>query len=117
MKPIYSSEDPHEINAMKMRLESNGIPVFVGNDHTARNLPHLGGHTKRTLFVYLAEHHDDALSLIQDEDHVVDHPVDVAAFYEEVERSNHTTRGWLSGNAIIILIVSAMLLFILFMST
>ena len=117
MKPIYSSEDPHEINAMKLRLEANGIPVFVGNDHTARNLHYLGDYTKRTLYVYLADHHDDALSLIQDEDHEVNHPVDVAAFYEEVEKSNHSIRGWMSGNALIIVIAAAMLLFILFMST
>lgn len=108
MKPIFSSDDLNEINAMKLRMETHGIPVFIKNEHTGRNLHILGDYAKQALCVLLEDQLDDALALVENENHVVEHPVDVADFYAELEESNHTTRHRLTGMATIALIVTVL---------
>jgi hypothetical protein len=56
-------------------LEGNGIPSFLGN---AR----LPGDTRYSIFVLLEQQVADAQKLLQDDNHVVEHTIDMDQFYD-----------------------------------
>lgn len=84
MKLIYRTRSEPEAQQMRMLLEKKGIPVFVSNAESGRifgsTLPGL-----ISLWVYLDEHLADAEALLADPNHEVATPLDIEAFYQELE--------------------------------
>jgi hypothetical protein len=89
MELIFETNSQNEINEMKLHLESNGIPVFVGNENTARNFQHLGADAKLTLWVFLKEQYEEALVLLKDPEYEVSNQVDVKEFYKNLKINNN----------------------------
>ena len=85
MELFFETDDLNEINEIKVLLESNGIPIFIGNENTARNLQYLGPNAKLTLWLLLKEQLEDARLLMQDPDHEVKNQVNISEFYSSLE--------------------------------
>ncbi len=91
MKLLYTDSSLEALNAMKHRLEQNGIPAYISNTEAARNLPFVS--SQQGLWVYLDEQYNDATALMKDPDHVVLSAVDIDEFYEvadEVKKDRST---------------------------
>ncbi len=84
MKLIHRTRSEPEAQQMRMLLEKKGIPVFVSNADSGRifgsTLPGLV-----SLWVYLDDHLADAEALIADPEHEVAAPLDIEAFYDDLE--------------------------------
>lgn len=110
MKLIRETKDKNELDRFRRLLESRGIPVHVGEE----NQHYLGGHAmpflRYRLHVMLDSQYDDALKLLEDENHEVADPVDMNAFreYEAQARPEVMNRmlGWMG---VIVLILSVLL--------
>lgn len=114
MKLLRETKDKNELDHIRTLLESRGIPVHVGEEHQH----HLGGHAmpflRYRLHVILDSQYDDALKLLEDENHEVAEPVDIKAFrdYEEQARPEVMNRilGWMG----VIVLVLSVLLYLMF---
>lgn len=74
MRPVFSTEDQLEFHAAWERLEEGGIPVMEPSKHS--DLPgYRVGPRFRTICIWLDEHYEDAVKLLQDPSHVVANPV------------------------------------------
>lgn len=110
MKLIRQTKDKNELDHLRTLLESRGIPVHVGEEHQH----HLGGHAmpflRYRLHVVLDSQYDDAVKLLEDENHEVTDPVDLKAFrdYEEQIRPEVMNRilVWMG---VIVLVLSVLL--------
>lgn len=110
MKLLRETKDKNELDHLRTLLESRGIPVHVGEEHQHQ----LGGHAmpflRYRLHVILDSQYDDALKLLEDENHEVAEPVDIKAFrdYEEQARPEVMNRilGWMG---VIVLVLSVLL--------
>ena len=83
MECVYTASTNQDAMAIKLLLESNGIPASISNKGFAR-LYHFIPNTL-AVFVYLDEQYEDAIKLIENPDHVVTNPVDIDAFYAALE--------------------------------
>lgn len=110
MKLLLKTKEKNELDRVRMLLESRGIPVHVDGE----NQHHLGGHAmpfiQYRLNVVLDAQYDDALKLLEDENHEVAEPVDMEAFREQQEQAApeamNRILGWM---AVVVLILSALL--------
>lgn len=110
MKLLRETKDKNELDRIRTLLESRGVPVHVGEE----NQHHLGGHVmpflRYRLHVVLDFQYDDALKLLEDENHEVAEPVDLEAFreYQQQAQPDVMNRmiGWLT---VSVLIVSVLL--------
>ncbi len=73
------------IEQAKMLLESNGIPVYISNSDTARNVGYIVVVGKLGLWVALEYHYQDAKILLENSEHEVSRPVNVGAYYAEID--------------------------------
>lgn len=73
------------VDRIRLLLESNGIPVFIGNESGVNNVS-IAMHTlEYSIWVVIDEQFQDALALLENEDHEVKNPVDVENYYKELE--------------------------------
>ena len=85
MQRLFETTSQDELMAAKMLLESHGIPVYIGGEGAFRINRRMTAY-QRSLWVFLDQHYEDALRLLDDPAHEVTEPVDVAAFYEAFEK-------------------------------
>lgn len=71
MKQLIQSENKAEIDGIRILLESRGIPVFVGNEDSARNMGWLLSAREYVLWVLVDEQYEDAVALVEDPSHEV----------------------------------------------
>lgn len=111
MRPVFSTENPEEFHEACRRLVEAGIPVTEPSNYA--DLPGFRvGPRYRTVCVWLDEHHDDALALLADPDHVVRHPVtpeEFARMADEVSEAQEAygdriQTGILNGLAVLVVV-------------
>jgi hypothetical protein len=79
MRPVFSTEDQLEFHAAWERLEAGGIPVMEPSNHSDLSGYRVGPRF-RTICIWLDEHYDDAIKLLQDPSHIVANPVNPEEF-------------------------------------
>ena len=79
LSEIYGQE---ELQRLKALLESNGVPIFI-NSADARRVNNFA------IWAYIDAQFEDARALLSNPEHEVSEPVDVAAFYIELGKTNH----------------------------
>ncbi len=87
MKLLLRGNDRSEVDRVKLLLESRGIPVFVSNEDSARNMGTFLAVKQYGLFIVLDYQFHDATALLDDDTHEVAEPVDVAEYYRTVEHA------------------------------
>lgn len=85
MKLLIETPDITELERLQLLLESNGILIHVGNKDTARNLFFLPVFNRYAIHVVYDEQYTDARKLLEDENHVVENPVDISAIKQKLE--------------------------------
>src|SRR5688572_18209376 len=85
MKLLTEITDIDELNRIRFLLESNGIPIFVGNEDTARNVGYVPSVGKQSVFVIYDEQFHDAQYLLKDENHEVKKKIDMDEFRKNME--------------------------------
>ena len=89
MKLVYKATSLEGANEIKSLLEGAGIPASVSNSNFASlNLffiPHSLG-----IFIYDPSQYQDAITLINNQDHIVQNPIDVEAFYKSLNSEQST---------------------------
>jgi hypothetical protein len=85
MKLLTDTADPAEVNRIKTLLETNGIPVFIGNEDTARNIGFMLPAGKLSVFIIYDEQFYDAQCLLKDENHEVRKIIDMDEFRRNME--------------------------------
>jgi hypothetical protein len=91
MKLLTETTDISELSHVRLLLESNGIPIFVGNEDAARNLGYMLPIRKYGVFVVYDEQLDDAIKLMADDSHVVEYQIDMEEYRQYAERSAPNT--------------------------
>ena len=89
MKYVYKATILEGANEIKTLLENSGIPASISNSNFASlNLffmPNSLG-----VFIYDPSQYDDAIALINNQDHIVSNPVDIDAFYKSLNSEQST---------------------------
>jgi hypothetical protein len=85
MKLLAETTDIDEVNRIRFLLESNGIPIFIGNEDSARSLGFIGAAAKHGIFIIYDEQFNDAKCLLKDETHEVKQKVDMDEFRRNME--------------------------------
>ncbi len=80
MKLLFETTDVNELNALRILMESNGIVVHVGNEDSARNASIMSRLTKYAIFIVYEQQYPDALALLDNEEHVVEHTIDIEEY-------------------------------------
>ncbi|MDX1491722.1 MAG: DUF2007 domain-containing protein [Pseudohongiellaceae bacterium] len=112
MELLLETNDPNEINEIKILLESNGIPVFIGNENTARNLQYIQAAAKLTLWVYIKDQYQDAKLLLQDSSHEVKNKVNVEEFYSTLDTYSQKSRETIVNRFMLAMVLIAIGVFI-----
>jgi hypothetical protein len=80
MKLVYQADREDEARGIKIMLEANGIPAALTGEFMfgvmSVGIPQVVG-----VWVYLDRQAEDARRLLEDPEHMVTDPVDVAEFY------------------------------------
>lgn len=84
MKLLLEESNRVELDRIRMLLEANGIPVFIGNEAVARNFWFLTLTQKYKLWVMEDSQLGCASSLLQDETYEVKNPIDVNEYYQSL---------------------------------
>jgi hypothetical protein len=75
-----------DIDQAKLLLESRGIPVFIGNEDSARNWGLVYPARRYALWIPLNEQFEDAKALFNNKDHDVSLSVDVEEYYKNMDK-------------------------------
>ena len=97
MKLVYKATTLEGANEIKTLLESAGIPASISNSNFASlNLffiPHSLG-----IFIYDPSQYQDAIALINNQNHIVHNPIDVDAFYNSLNNEQSTKSAYKAMN-------------------
>ena len=77
--------DVNELYRLKMLFESNGIAIFISNEDAARNFGFIYPARKYGIFAVYEDQYQDAVALLNDENHVVENPMDLSEHREFIE--------------------------------
>jgi len=110
MKFITEVSDINEFIRLKLLLEKNGVLIHIGNEDTARNYSFFHPVGKYAIHVIFDEQYNDAINLMEDENYVVEHPMDVDAYKQHIERAKDGSLSDLLLYAIVTCIVISILL-------
>src|SRR5262245_4610077 len=91
MKLLTETMDLNELDGIRMLLESNGIPVFVGNEDSGRNMGYMLPARKYGVFIIYDRQFQDAQCLLRDENHVVQNKIDMDEFRKNMESMKPNT--------------------------
>jgi len=120
MKLLFETIDRPEIENARILLEGNGIPIFISNDDTARNMGFIYPARKMGFWVALDHQYQDAILLLENGEHVVSHPVDVGEYYAKLDAEGKRSTEKLFDKlalVIVILIISGFSLYLYFRIT
>ncbi len=115
MRLLTDTADPAEVNRIQALLETNGIPVFIGNEDTARNIGFMLPAGKLSVFVIYDEQLYDAQCLLKDENHEVRKKIDMDEFRKNMElikpnALNQLVKGTLALSGIFALLFGVLIL-------
>jgi predicted ABC-class ATPase len=85
MKLLFQTTNRVELDGIRMRLESVGIPVFIGNEDSARNFGLIMPARSFACWIPIEDQYEDAVKFLNDESHVVESAVDVGEYYKAME--------------------------------
>lgn len=105
MKLLFQTKSRLDIDKAKLLLESNGIPVFIGNENSSRFLGPLGPAASLGFWVVIDDQTDDAIALLNNENHVVSNPVDVDAYYQQLEKTRSTGMTNIANKIMLVIVV------------
>ncbi len=88
MKLLFQTTSRVELDAIKIKLESVGIPVFIGNEDSARNFGLVMPARSFACWTPLEDQYDDAVKFLNDETHIVESGVDINDYYASLELRN-----------------------------
>lgn len=88
MKLLYQSSDRQDIEASRLLLESRGIPVHVSNEDTNRNLSYMSIAVQLGIWVIFDEQYNDAITLLGDDTHEVENPIDIDEFHSMLDKKH-----------------------------
>ncbi len=108
MKLLFQSGEKSEIDDARLLLESKGIPVFVGNETSAQNLGIVLATRRYAFWVVFDEQFEDALALLKDREHEVSNPVDIDAYYREMDHVREKSTENLFNKMMLFLVVLAL---------
>ncbi|MDH5785110.1 MAG: DUF2007 domain-containing protein [Chromatiales bacterium] len=77
MKLLTEVIDVNELYSLRILLESNGIAFHVANEDSARNFGFVTPARKYAIFILYEEQYDDAMKLLENEDHIVTSSIDL----------------------------------------
>lgn len=87
MKLLLEESNRNEVDRIRLLLESAGIPIFVGNEDTARNLNFIPLAQKYGIWVLEDSQYECAVSLLSNPDYCVKNPLDVDEYYKLAENN------------------------------
>ena len=87
MRLLFEESNRNEVDRIRLLLESNGIPVYIGNEDSARNFNFVALAQKYGVWVVEDHQYDCAKALLDDETYEVKEPVDVEE-YHRMAREN-----------------------------
>ncbi len=76
MKLLTEVMEHEELTRIRILFDSKGIPVFIGNEDSARNFGFIYPARKYSIFVIYEEQYQEALSLLDNDTYEVQNPVD-----------------------------------------
>lgn len=80
MKLVYRADTLEGATEIKELLECAGIPASISNKRFAQfYIPFFPHHLG--VFIYVNSQYNDAISLINNSDHIVSEPIDINEFY------------------------------------
>ena len=88
MKLLFEETDRQEVDRIRILLESRGIPVFIGNEETARNFGFIALSQKYGVWVFEDSQFGCAKKILADETHEVEKPIDVNEYYRLTKEDN-----------------------------
>lgn len=105
MNLLTETVDINELNRLRILFHLNGIPIFIGNEDSARNF--LIGHPASNygIFVIYEEQFNDARQLLDDENHVVENQIDMDKHTQDIAQLQPSTRDQLFNAVMTIAIV------------
>lgn len=114
MKFLLKTKEKNELDRIRMLLESRGIPVHVDGENEHR----LGGHAMPfigyRLNVVIDSQYEDALKLLEDENHEVANPVDMEEFRDYQEQAGPAVMNRILGWMVLAIIALSGVLFMLY---
>lgn len=113
MRLLTELIDINELNRIKILFESKGIPVFVGNEDSARNMGLLIPARQYEVFVIFEEQFYDAQCLLKDEHYIVGNQVDMNEYRRHLESIKPNVNNKMPGVTIIIGMIVALIFIIL----
>lgn len=119
MKLLTEVMDLNELTRIRILFESNGIPVFIGNEDAARNMGFILVARKYDVYVLYDEQFHDAQRLLEDESHVVENQVNMDEHWRNMEllkpsADNQLFKGVVIAGAVVMVLFVA---FVWLMST
>ena len=113
MKLLTEVADITEFHRLKLLLESRGILIHVGNEDSARNFGYFHPVGKYAIHVVYEEQFPDALKLMEDEDHIVESPLDIEKIHRDIHENQLAANSRLLKASIVTFIILAGILWIL----
>lgn len=95
MKLLLEENNRIEVDRIRMLMESNGIPIFIGNEITARNFSFIPAVQKYCVWVCEDEQYESAAGLLQDGDYHVENSIDVESYYRANSADNIDVSGFI----------------------
>ena len=101
MKFVYKATSLEGAEEIKLLLESAGIPASISNKGFAQLrvffIPHILG-----VFIYNSSQYQDAIALLHNKNHKVSNPIDIEAFYENINSQESQASAYKAMNNFII---------------
>jgi hypothetical protein len=85
MKLLTEVADIAEFHKLKLLMESNGILIHVGNEDSARNFGFFHPVGRYAIHVVYEEQFNDALKLMENEDHIVEFPLNIEEIQKDIQ--------------------------------
>ncbi|MCK0154232.1 DUF2007 domain-containing protein [Alcanivorax sp. S6407] len=111
MRKLFSTIDRTEAWNAKFLLESNGVPIYIGGEHTGP-APGVVVSDAYTVWVCLDEQFEDAYRFMEDDSHEISCPINVDEFYRATEEAKKEKKPWSSDRIMLPLMAAAALGFV-----
>ena len=87
MKLLTEVYEISELNRLRLLFETSGVVIHVGNEDSARTFGFLHPVGKYAIYVVYDEQYKDALMLMENENHVVENPLDMDVYKKHLEEN------------------------------
>jgi len=91
-----------EVEKVKYLFESSGVPIEVANENTAAGFGSLAALHQYAVWVVFDEQFEDAKALLNDSNHIVQHPIDMQHYIDTMNKNEAQVRSKLQSKMIVI---------------